>query len=163
VTFASSSSTGRDGGPSITDHTFYHVKNRYWVGYCLAVPGGSTQAGTRVFTYPCGNWADHWWKFDNYGENLRKIRPQHALDKCLAIEGGSETSGTAAIIWGCGEWADHYWRIEFQYNDRFGNGVYMIWNQNSWMCLTADEASGTDVYQSYWCGSNRSLWTLVPQ
>jgi hypothetical protein len=82
-----------------------HVRNMA-TGECLAVPRASATPGTGLITWPCGDWPDHWWTFENRGGNLRKLRPQHDYSLCAAIPGGSSKLELQVIQWPCGYWAD---------------------------------------------------------
>ncbi|MGW7462062.1 RICIN domain-containing protein [Streptomyces sp. NPDC054797] len=79
-------------------------------GQCMALPGGSTEAGTQVIQWPCGDWKDHYWgaEFTNQGVRLKNWNS----GQCLSVPGGSGTAGEKVIQWPCGGWLDQSWRYE---------------------------------------------------
>ncbi|MEW2136279.1 RICIN domain-containing protein [Streptomyces sp. NPDC005409] len=79
-------------------------------GQCVALPGGSTEAGTQVIQWPCGDWKDHYWgaEFTNQGVRLKNWNS----GQCLSIPGGSGTEGERVIQWPCGGWLDQSWRYQ---------------------------------------------------
>ncbi|MGC0334698.1 hypothetical protein RKD23_007688 [Streptomyces sp. SAI-170] len=74
---------------------------------CLAVPGGSTTAGTQVIQWPCGTWRDHYWGVRNTSAGSQLVN--YNSGQCLAVAGGSTAAGAKVIQWPCGTWRDHYW------------------------------------------------------
>jgi Ricin-type beta-trefoil lectin domain-like len=93
--------------------SWYHVRNEN-SGKCLALPGGTTQAGAQVIQWPCGSWADHWWTIVFTGTTAPNgVDAYHLVNfnsrQCLAVRGGSTGAGAAVIQWPCGAWRDHQW------------------------------------------------------
>jgi hypothetical protein len=136
-----------------TDGSYDHIINDN-SGQCLAVPGGSTDAGTGLIQWPCGTWADHYWAAqyqftDSAGIYWYHIRNLNS-GQCLAVPGASTSAGVQVIQWPCGTWADHYWAIVYD-----STGKIHIINYNSGQCLAipgASTAAGTAVIQ--WpCGT----------
>ncbi|MDX3569048.1 RICIN domain-containing protein [Streptomyces sp. ID05-47C] len=118
---------------------------------CLAVPGGSTAAGTGLIQWPCGTWADHFWTAEPWSINgavyYRFVNANSG--QCLALPGGSTKDGAQVIQWPCGTWGDHFWGLFID-----GNGFHLV-NYNSGQCLGiagGSVADGAKVIQ--WpCGT----------
>jgi Ricin-type beta-trefoil lectin domain-like len=92
-----------------------HIVNRE-TGLCLAVRGGSHTSGVGLMEWPCGNWADHWWRIQPamYAGSIPAYHLVNMIAKpsgplCAAIPGGTHAAGASVIQWPCGTWADHYW------------------------------------------------------
>ncbi|MFJ7156297.1 RICIN domain-containing protein [Streptomyces sp. NPDC101118] len=148
----------QEQGETGTAATYVHIKNGN-SGQCLAVPGGSTEAGKGLIQWGCGNWNDHYWSFQ-YGFTSGGIAYYRLENlnshQCLAVPGGSKTAGTQVIQWPCGTWNDHYWGVQYT------SGGTRLVNYNSGQCLAIPGASttqGEKVIQ--WpCGTWRDhYWT----
>lgn len=86
-----------------------HVVNSH-SGQCLAVPGGSTAAGTKVIQWPCGNYADHLWRRVDMGNyNFELVNYNSGL--CLSVPGASTADGVQLIQWPCAYYPDQYWNF----------------------------------------------------
>ncbi|ARZ71176.1 hypothetical protein SMD11_5597 [Streptomyces albireticuli] len=66
MTGASAADAGA-GGPAVevTPGAERHWMRNFNSAQCLAVPGGSTQQGTGLIQWPCGNWHDQSWSYYN--------------------------------------------------------------------------------------------------
>ncbi|MEV8099095.1 RICIN domain-containing protein [Kitasatospora sp. NPDC085879] len=109
---------------------------------CLAVPGGSTAAGTGLIQWPCGSWKDHYWSAYYQFKDSTGVYWYHVQNynsqQCLAVPGASTTAGTQVIQWPCGTWSDHYWAFVLDSTNRLH-----IVNHNSGQCLAVPGASTT--------------------
>ncbi|MER6914512.1 RICIN domain-containing protein [Streptomyces sp. NPDC000594] len=76
-------------------------------GQCLAVPGGSTAAGTTVIQWPCGTWRDHYWGLRVSSSGTQLVN--YNSGQCLGIPGNDPNAGVRVFQWPCGPWPDHYW------------------------------------------------------
>ncbi|WP_338498838.1 RICIN domain-containing protein [Streptomyces sp. SJL17-4] len=82
---------------------------------CVAIPGGSMQAGVQAIQWECGTWLDHFWKVtDQTGAGDYQLRNLKS-DQCLGVDGNSHTAGAKVIQWPCktdgGDHPDHRWHL----------------------------------------------------
>lgn len=99
--------------PAFTDHfgrTFYHLVNLN-DGQCLALPGGTTEAGTQVMQWPCGDYPDHYWTLQYIDTTSRFHLINYNSGQCLSIGGGSTDLGAPVTQWPCGTGDDQLWRL----------------------------------------------------
>ncbi|MFD9733803.1 RICIN domain-containing protein [Umezawaea sp. NPDC059074] len=129
---------------------FGHIVNDN-SGKCLAVPGGSTAAGTGLIQWTCGSFRDHQWGLEAW--NVDGVRHYRVINlnstQCLAVPGNSGEAGIQVIQWPCGTFPDHFWRVE-----NWG-GTSRFVNYGTGQCLAvpgASTAEGERVIQ--WpCGT----------
>lgn len=116
--------------------TYGHIINNN-SGQCLAVPGGSTEAGIGLIQWGCGSWRDHYWTLEPW--DIDGVRHYRIINlnsgQCLAVPGASTVEGTQVIQWPCGTWLDHFWRVENW------TGKSRLVNYNSQQCLAIPGAS----------------------
>ncbi|UQI44683.1 RICIN domain-containing protein [Streptomyces sp. HU2014] len=130
------------GGPAVevTPGAERHWMRNFNSAQCLAVPGGSTQQGTGLIQWPCGDWQDHRWTIKRAFVSGGVAYYQVVNDKsgqCLAVPGGGKEAGTQVIQWPCGDFKDHYWGAE---STNFG---IRLRNWNSGQCLAVPGGSTT--------------------
>jgi hypothetical protein len=116
---------------------------------CLAVPGGSKNAGSRLIQWPCGSNADHYWSAYYQFTDAAGIYWFHVVNynshQCLAVPGASTTANVQVIQWPCGNYPDHYWAFASD-----SAGRISIWNYNSAQVLSvrgASQSAGAAVIQ----------------
>ncbi|MFF0430050.1 RICIN domain-containing protein [Streptomyces sp. NPDC004520] len=89
---------------------WYTIRNRH-SGLCLSVDAAQTENFARATQYPCGVYADQFWRIDDYDANTRGYHVKNwNSGKCLAVLDGSQQEAASVIIYQCGSWPDHYWR-----------------------------------------------------
>ncbi|MFC9932525.1 RICIN domain-containing protein [Streptomyces sp. NPDC127190] len=97
--------------PTVTQGSvvYNHVLNGN-SAQCLAVQGGSKEAGAPVIQWPCGDFPDHNWALmeDRYGFRLKNLNSQ----MCLTIPGGVPDDGIGLIQWPCGDQTDQVWKFD---------------------------------------------------
>ncbi|MET8747863.1 RICIN domain-containing protein [Streptomyces sp. NPDC004728] len=100
----------REAGAYDPDGTvWYKIINRH-SGLCLSVDAASMDDNARVTQYPCGGYADQYWREGPYDARTKgyQIRNWNS-GKCLAVQDGSEAEAAPVIQFRCGSWTDHYW------------------------------------------------------
>ncbi|RBQ19832.1 hypothetical protein DP939_14080 [Spongiactinospora rosea] len=98
-----------DGPYTYGGVTYYRLVN-YANQMCMAVDAGTLNPGPHIIQWPCGTWADHYWRFVHVSGEIYRIINRNS-GQCLAIDSGSTAWGAAVIQWPCGSWPDHFWRV----------------------------------------------------
>ncbi|MFJ9344548.1 RICIN domain-containing protein [Streptomyces sp. NPDC101733] len=133
-----------------------------WSGQCVALPGGTRNAGAQVMQWPCGPYYDHLWRltfaFTQGTTHYYKVENLNSF-QCLGVQGGSTGAGAPVIQWPCGDYRDHYWALM---PDKYGSRLK---NLNSQQCLTIPGGTGdqgTGLIQ--WpCGDQfDQVWNHTP-
>lgn len=119
---------------------------------CLAVPGASRQSGKRLNQYPCGDYADHFWKAEPASPDARSDGLVRIVNynsrQCLSVADASTENSAPVIQSTCTQSEEQYWQLE-----EHPDGSRVI-NTNSGQCMAVPAASTdalTEINQ-YPCG-----------
>ncbi|MCZ7438872.1 FG-GAP-like repeat-containing protein [Micromonospora sp. WMMC241] len=111
-------------------------------GY-LDVSGAGTADNAGVITYPYNNVANQRWRLEvvDPGDNLVRLRPEHATSKCLDVRDSDRvTEGRDAVIYHCddpdstNDGTGHRWLTEY-----YVDGSLRLRNEASHLCLQAPD------------------------
>jgi ricin-type beta-trefoil lectin protein len=98
-----------DGPYTFGGLKYFRLQN-YVSGMCMAVDSSTLNWGPHIIQWPCGTWADHYWRFVPAGGEIFQIVNRNS-GLCLAVDSSSMSIGASIIQWPCGTWADHFWRV----------------------------------------------------
>ncbi|MER6332644.1 RICIN domain-containing protein [Streptomyces sp. NPDC001034] len=138
-TATASVETPATGGVTTKGEPQYKWIKSAWSGQCVALPGGTMDAGAQVIQWPCGAFNDHFWIL-KYAFTQGSTSYYQAVNlnsgQCLGVQGGSTDAGAPVIQWPCGDYHDHYWGLV---PDKYGSRLK---NLNSQQCLTIPGGTG---------------------
>ncbi|MFE4695333.1 RICIN domain-containing protein [Streptomyces sp. NPDC056749] len=136
----------RSAPPSAPPVQWGHITNGN-SGLCLAVPAASRQSGKILNQYPCGDYADHYWKTEPTADGAVRIVNYNSR-QCLSVADSSKGTAAPVVQATCGQSEAQDWQLE-----EHPDGT-MIVNVNSGQCLAVPAASTDALIEvnQYPCG-----------
>lgn len=111
-----------DANPA--DEVIFRLVNK-GSGMCMNIPGGNTDSGAPVTQYPCGDWLDHKWRWDQVDGDWHWLRNVNS-NLCLSLPyPGDSTPGDQLLQRPCTDSSDREWRsvrqpdVRYQIVNRF--------------------------------------------
>ncbi|MFJ8770438.1 RICIN domain-containing protein [Streptomyces clavifer] len=124
--------------PAVPPTQWGHVTNDN-SDLCLAVPAASRQSGKILNQYPCGSYADHYWKTEpapSEAQHSGSVRiVNYNSRQCLSVADASTDTAAPVVQESCAQTDAQYWNLEDH-----PDGTWIV-NANSGQCLAVPAAS----------------------